>query len=305
MAALTQDDERASAGREARELVLDAYASFSPELGDLVRQFFDERWIDAPGARAASAAARSAPTRCRRVHPYVMLNWTSRRRDVLTLAHELGHGVHAALARAAGRLPAGHAADARRDRVGVRRGARVRPPARRRRRPPSRGSSLLAEAIEGQIATVFRQIAMNRFEDALHTARRGEGELAVERIGELWATSQDGACSATRSRSPTATGRGGATSPTSSTRRATSTRTPTASCSRCRSTAATRRRARASCPRTSTCCARAARAAPRSSAQIVGIDLADPGFWDAGLDLVERQLEAAEAAAREARGVQA
>ena len=87
----------------------------------------------------ASAAARSAPTRCRRVHPYVMLNWTSRRRDVLTLAHELGHGVHAALARPQGVLQPEHAADARRDRVGVRRGARVRPAARGDDRAPSRG----------------------------------------------------------------------------------------------------------------------------------------------------------------------
>src|SRR3712207_4114144 len=186
MAALSQDDTRIG-WREARDLVEDAYASFSPELGTLVRQFFEDRWIDAPvreGKRGGAFCAYTVPA----VHPYVMLNWTSRRRDVLTLAHELGHGVHAALARPQGilqqstpltlaetasvfgeELVFGRLLEATQD--------------------PEARLSLLAEAIEGQIATVFRQVAMNRFEDALHTTRREEGELSVDRIGELRAAS--------------------------------------------------------------------------------------------------------------------
>ena len=117
--------------RTAKELVLDAYASFSGELADTAQRFFDGAWIDAParpGKRPGAFCAYTVPSH----HPYVLLNWTSRRRDVLTLAHELGHGLHAYLARGAGRLPPDDAADAGRDRVGVRRDGHVRPAARAR-----------------------------------------------------------------------------------------------------------------------------------------------------------------------------
>ena len=86
---------------EAKALVLDAYASFSGELADTARQFFDNPWIDAParpGKRPGAFCAYTVPSH----HPYLLLNWTSRRRDVLTLAHELGHGLHAYLARGQG-----------------------------------------------------------------------------------------------------------------------------------------------------------------------------------------------------------
>ena len=124
-----------------------------------------------------------------------------------------------------------------------------------------------------------------------HRAGAKKGELSIERIGELWAQTADRRCSATRSRSPRATARGGRTSRTSSARPATCTRTRTASCSRCRCTRATRRSGATSCRSTSTCCAPAARCRPRSSASIVGVDLADPGFWDRGLDIIERRLD--------------
>ena len=97
---------------------------------------------------------------------------------------------------------------------------------------PAERLALLAATIDDSIATVFRQVAMNRFEHAVHTARRDEGELAVERFNELWADIADGDARRRRSRSPRATARGGATSPTSSRRPATCTPTPTASCSR-------------------------------------------------------------------------
>src|SRR5215207_7474852 len=90
------DDEEHVGWSEARDLVLDSYGSFSGELGDLTRRFFDERWIDAPvrpNKRGGAFCAYTVPS----AHPYVLLNYTFKRRDVMTLAHELGHGVHAAL----------------------------------------------------------------------------------------------------------------------------------------------------------------------------------------------------------------
>ena len=153
-----------------------------------MRRFFDERWVDAPvrpHKRGGAFCAYTVPS----VHPYVLLNFTARRRDVLTMAHELGHGLHAALAQPPGRLPPVDAADPGRDRVGVRRGARVRADARRRADDDAR-LALLAERIDGAIATVFRQMAMNRFEHLVHTRRRSEGELSVDRISESWVESQ-------------------------------------------------------------------------------------------------------------------
>jgi oligoendopeptidase F len=174
--------------REAKELVLDAYSSFSGELADDARRFFDGAWIDAaarPGKRPGAFCAYTVPSH----HPYVLLNWTSRRRDVLTLAHELGHGLHAYLARAQGvyhqstPLTLAETASVFGETVTFGRLlGEVTDPQER--------LALLASNLEDQIATVFRQIAMNRFEHAIHNARRDEGELSIEHIGELWASTQ-------------------------------------------------------------------------------------------------------------------
>jgi oligoendopeptidase F len=174
--------------RTAKDLVLDAYASFSGELADTAQRFFDGAWIDAeahPGKRPGAFCAYTVPSH----HPYVLLNWTSRRRDVLTLAHELGHGLHAYLAREQGVFHQGtpltlaETASVFGETVTFGRLlGEVTDPQER--------LSLLASNLEDQIATVFRQIAMNRFENAMHTARRDEGELSVERFGELWADTQ-------------------------------------------------------------------------------------------------------------------
>ena len=173
---------------EAQDLVLDAYGSFSGELADTARQFFDNAWIDAaarPGKRPGAFCAYTVPTH----HPYLLLNWTARRRDVLTLAHELGHGLHAYLARGQGvfhqstPLTLAETASVFGETVTFGRLLEtVTDPAER--------MTLLASNLEDQIATVFRQIAMNRFEHGMHTARREEGELSVERLGELWAETQ-------------------------------------------------------------------------------------------------------------------
>ena len=172
----------------ARELVLDAYGSFSPTLGELAERFFDERWIDAPpghGKRGGAFCAYTVPS----VHPYVLLNFTGRRRDVLILAHELGHGVHAALAAPQGIFHQGtpltlaETASVFGEALTFGRLLEASP-------TPAARLALLAEDIEGAIATVFRQVAMNRFEHLVHVERREVGELSVARFGELWAQTQ-------------------------------------------------------------------------------------------------------------------
>ena len=173
---------------EARELVLDAYASFSPDLATIANRFFDEAWIDAPvrpGKRPGAFCAYTVPSR----HPYLLLNWTSRRRDVLTLAHEMGHGLHAYLARDQGifhqttPLTLAETASVFGETVTFGRLlAETSDPAAR--------LALLAESLEGQIATVFRQVAMNRFEDRVHNQRRDEGELSIDQFNEAWTDTQ-------------------------------------------------------------------------------------------------------------------
>lgn len=173
---------------EGTRIVRDAYASFSPELAKIVDRFIDESWIDAPvrpGKRGGAFAAGVSPGH----HPYVLLNWTSTTRDVATLAHELGHGVHFYLAREQGifhqstPLTLAETASVFGETVTSTRLLSMID-------DPNERFALLASTLEDSIATVFRQIAMNRFEHACHTARRSEGELSVERIGDLWAASQ-------------------------------------------------------------------------------------------------------------------
>lgn len=173
---------------EATETVLDAYGSFSPAMAEVAQRFFDEPWIDAPlrpSKRGGAFCAYTVPSH----HPYVLLNWTDRRRDVLTLAHELGHGIHAYLARPQGifhqstPLTLAETASVFGETVTFN---RLLEPLD----DPADRLPLLAEHLEDQIATVFRQIAMNRFENSVHAERRGVGELSVERFGELWTESQ-------------------------------------------------------------------------------------------------------------------
>jgi len=174
--------------QEATELVLDAYGSFSGELADGVREFLAGGWIDAParpGKRPGAFCAYTVPSH----HPYLLLNWTSRRRDVLTLAHELGHGLHAYLARDQGvfhqttPLTLAETASVFGETVTFGRLLGVID-------DPAERLTLLAANLEDQIATVFRQTAMNRFEDAIHRARREQGELSVDQIGDFWVETQ-------------------------------------------------------------------------------------------------------------------
>jgi oligoendopeptidase F len=296
MAAVTQDTEKVP-WPDAKRIVLDAYSSFSDDLGTLVERFFDESWIDGPvrpGKRGGAFCSYGTPS----VHPYVMLNYTYLRRDVLTLAHELGHGVHAALGAGQGvfhmatPLTLAETASVFGETLVFGRLLDASPSAESR-------LSLLAESIEGSIATVFRQVAMNRFEDLVHTTRRDEGELSVDRFGTLWAQSQEEML-------------GDAVEVTEGYRSWWS-YVPhfVASPGYVYAYAYGQLLALAVYGRYEEegpgfvssyldLLSAGGSRSPEELGQIVGVDLADPEFWDKGLDLVERKLDAAEAAAREA-----
>jgi oligoendopeptidase F len=180
--------ERRIGWAEGTQIVRDAYRSFSPEIAGVVDRFLDEGWIDAPvrpGKRGGAFAAGITPGH----HPYVMLNWTATTRDVATLAHELGHGVHFHLAREQGifhhttTLTLAETASVFGETVTSNRLLSMID-------DPDERFALLASTLEDSIATVFRQIAMNRFEDAVHNARRTEGELSVDDFGHLWFETQ-------------------------------------------------------------------------------------------------------------------
>jgi len=175
--------------QEGCDIVFDAYEEFSPELGAASRAFLDENRIDAPvrpGKRGGAFCASVTPE----IGPYVMLNWTARRRDVLTLAHELGHGVHGTLAADRGILEMSTPLTVA-ETASVFGEELVFSKLLASEDNPAQRLQLLAESLEGAIATVFRQTAMNRFEELVHTERREAGEISVDRFGELWADSQE------------------------------------------------------------------------------------------------------------------
>ncbi len=175
MAVVSSDDAEIG-WEEGRGIVLDTFGDVSPVMKDIAERFMTEAWIDVPPRESKRGGAFSAST-VPGVHPYVMLNWTDRRRDVTTLAHELGHGIHQYLARDQGvfhqstPLTVAETASVFAEELVFGRllAATTEPGPR---------LGLLAEAIEGQIATVFRQIAMNQFEDARpHRAPRARRDL--------------------------------------------------------------------------------------------------------------------------------
>ena len=187
MAPLSEDTTQVD-WPDAKQLVLDAFTDFSSETGEIIARFFDESWIDAPprdGKRPGAFCATNVPG----VHPYVFMNYTGDRRSVLTLAHELGHGLHGYLAQPLGLfnastpLTTAETASVFGEALTFRRLLALEDDAQRR-------LNLLAGRIEDSIATVYRQIALNRFEHAVHTTRRDEGELSPEKFQELWLESQ-------------------------------------------------------------------------------------------------------------------
>ena len=174
---------------DARELVLESFADFSPTAGDLVGRFFEGSWIDAalrPGKMLGAFCATLVPD----VHPYVLMNYAGERRSVLTLAHELGHGLHGMLAQEQGLLNASTPLTLA-ETASVFAEALTFEKLREREDDPRARLDLLVGRIDDTIATVFRQIAMNRFEHAIHTGRREEGELPLDRVSELWLGEQE------------------------------------------------------------------------------------------------------------------
>jgi oligoendopeptidase F len=173
---------------EARAIVLDAYSSFSDEAGEIVDSFFREEWIDAP-VRADKRTGAFCATTVPDGHPYVFLNFTGDRRSVLTLAHELGHGLHGMLAQPLGLFNASTPLTTA-ETASVFGEALTFRSLLAAEGDPRRRLDLLTGRIEDAIATVFRQVSMNRFEEAVHTERRAKGELSPDRLSELWLETQ-------------------------------------------------------------------------------------------------------------------
>ncbi len=180
-------EERRYSWEEAREIVLRAYGKFDPEMARIASLFFEKGWIDAavhPGKRGGAFCASTIPS----LHPYVMLNYQGRSEDVLTLAHELGHGVHQYVSRPRGILswstPLTTAETA-----SIFGETLVFHDLLAREKDPRAVLSMLVRRIESSFATVFRQVAMNRFEDAIHRSR-ADRELTTEELCRTWLSTQ-------------------------------------------------------------------------------------------------------------------
>jgi oligoendopeptidase F len=186
-APLPKVEQRTIPWSEARETVLSAYAGFSPRMADIARRFFDERWIDAPVRPGKAPGAFAHPT-VPSVHPYVLLNYQGKPRDVMTLAHELGHGVHQVLAAPNGALMAptpltlAETASVFGEMLTFRR-------LLDRTKDTSARKAMLAQKVEDMINTVVRQIAFYSFERKVHVERKN-GELTSEQLCELWMSVQ-------------------------------------------------------------------------------------------------------------------
>lgn len=174
---------------KAREIVLSSYREFHPEMGEIAGKFFEQSWIDAaikPGKRGGAYSASTVPS----VHPYVFMNFDGKIRDVQTLAHELGHGVHQYLSRKQGALQAGTPLTTA-ETASVFGEMLVFQNLIKKLDDPKEKLALLMGKIDDTIATVFRQVSMNRFEHAMHTKRREDGELTTEEFSELWRDTQE------------------------------------------------------------------------------------------------------------------
>jgi oligoendopeptidase F len=182
-APLPEDDDRRRPWSEAKVVVLDAYRRFSPTLASIVARFFEQRWIDAevrPGKDSGAFCHPTVPS----VHPFVLMNYQGKTRDVMTLAHELGHGVHQTLAAEQGYLMSGTPLTLA-ETASVFGEQLAFEMLLDQERDPARRRVLLAAKIEDKINTVVRQIAFCEFERRVHD-RRKEGELTPEELGAIW-----------------------------------------------------------------------------------------------------------------------
>ena len=186
-APLPDDDDRLFSWDEAQQLVLDAFAGFDPQMADLATPFFERGWIDAAPRAGKSSGAFSHPV-TPSTHPYILMNFSGKSRDVMTLAHEMGHGIHQRLAANQGYLMSdtpltlAETASVFAEMLAFRRLVDgTEDPAVRRR--------LLAGKVEDMLNTVVRQIAFHNFETRIHDARR-QGELTSDEISDIWMETQ-------------------------------------------------------------------------------------------------------------------
>ncbi len=182
-APLPDEDTSIIKWQDARQTVLAAYEDFDPEMAEIASRFFDNGWIDAPVRPGKTSGAFAHPT-VPSVHPYVLLNYQGKSRDVMTLAHELGHGVHQVMAADQGALMAptpltlAETASVFGEMLTFRRLLENTKDKKQRK-------IMLASKVEDMLNTVVRQIAFYTFERRVHTARR-EGELTAEQLGQIW-----------------------------------------------------------------------------------------------------------------------
>jgi oligoendopeptidase F len=182
-APLPDKPERVIAWPEAKQMVLSAYGDFAPQMSDIARQFFDKRWIDAPVRPGKTPGAFSAST-VPSVHPYVLMNYQGKTRDVMTLAHELGHGVHQVLAAKQGvllsqtPLTLAETASVFGEMLTFRKLLAETTSVKEKK-------AMLAGKVEDMLNTVVRQIAFYSFERRVHEARRA-GELTSDQINAIW-----------------------------------------------------------------------------------------------------------------------
>ncbi len=283
---------------DARELVLDCYRGFSPELGDAAAGFFEGNYIDAPpgaGKRGGAFCAYTVPS----AHPYVMLNYTSRSGDVLTMAHELGHGVHAYLAgkeqslfQVSTPLTVAETASIFGETIVLERLLEEAPDAAAR-------LSLLAESLDGAVAAVFRQVAMNRFEDRIHAERRTSGELSPDAFAAAWLDTQADLLGDSVEPAPEYASWWSyvphfVDTPGYVYAYAYGNLLALSVYRRYQETGAE------FVPSYLELLAAGGSRSPEELGAIVGVDLTDPGFWTSGLGIIEEQLDAAEKAAAEA-----
>ena len=173
---------------ESKEMVLSAYGDFNPEMKSIASKFFEENWIDAavkPGKRGGAYSAGTVTT----VHPYVFMNFEGRLRDVQTLAHELGHGVHQYLSRKQGELQSSTPLTTA-ETASVFGEMLVFNRMMENLSDPKEKLALLISKIDDAIATIFRQVSMNRFENEIHHARRDGGELSTDDFSGYWHKTQ-------------------------------------------------------------------------------------------------------------------
>ncbi|NNE70964.1 MAG: M3 family oligoendopeptidase [Rhodothermales bacterium] len=173
---------------EAESIVRDAYSEFDPRMGAIAGEFFDKRWIDArlaPNKRSGAFSHGAVPS----AHSYVLVNFTGKIRDVQTLAHELGHGGHQYLSRQQGVFHADTPLTTA-ETASVFGEMLVFQRLMAAESDPANRLAMLVSKIDDSIATVFRQVTMNRFEDRIHTDRRTKGELSVDALSEAWIETQ-------------------------------------------------------------------------------------------------------------------